>query len=180
MPDRRSKRRGPREGVARVISDLGMNCERVAHSRNFTSARRHDDHVRERWHQTVAPEDRVYVLGDFARGDGVRAVLNRARNLPGRITLLQGDLDPDGVGPSILNLTYGRRGLIVLCHFPLEDWERRARRSFHLHGHVPSCEVRSGPRRANVNAEALNYAPAPLSDVLDACDPWVALRKREE
>lgn len=161
------------EGRILLIGDLHLRCQHTAALRGFSNTKEHDRRLRELWQGVVSPRDSVIVLGNFAVVDRAGTARRMAAQLPGRVSFLQGDRDPPGLGASLMELEFSARGLVVLCHYPLEAWRRRRWRSFHIHSHLQTHKVRSGPRRANVYADALGLRPMEIGEILGACDPFL-------
>lgn len=81
--------------VVRFTSDLHLGHRLVAGLRGFESVADHDQALLDRWDETVAADDVVWVLGDLTvgRGDLGRA-LAALHDLPGRKRLILGNHDP--------------------------------------------------------------------------------------
>jgi calcineurin-like phosphoesterase family protein len=164
--------------------------------RPFSSIEEHDEALIERWNAVVTPRDMVIHLGDFAWRDGVETL----RRLNGIIQIVPGNHDyPDdlkdynlltgcGISQPIRELEY-RKKKIVLCHFPIDDWNKRWHGSIHLHAHThvkqfhnpnlpyeeqSGLNLKSGyPKkqtcnRFNVGADAINFTPISLDAILAA------------
>lgn len=114
-------------------------------SRPCSSIEEHDQKLIENWQRLVAPNDRVYHLGDFFFCNAVRARSILAQ-LPGKIHLIYGNHD------KVISSNYDIRTKfesisdykeiyldkikICLFHFPIWEWHRIQHGSFHLYGHV--------------------------------------------
>lgn len=97
----------------------------------------------DRWNNTVGKYDTVEMLGDFSFGKA-EATLNILQRLNGVKHLIKGNHDH-----WITNVTqshfasindykeYKYDGqFIVLCHYPIAEWNKCHRGSYHLHGHT--------------------------------------------
>lgn len=150
------------------------------------------------WNRSVGPEDTVYMLGDFAWGDYTQY----AGLLSGkRVIALRGNHDHWMVGHDVFGQTMWFMSdgpyheiivgsqKIVMCHFPIEDWNGRYKGSIHLHCHthqhelerplMPMTEKDGFPElgnrmpkgmrcnRFNVTVEACHYMPISLSEILE-------------
>ncbi|GAF97624.1 unnamed protein product, partial [marine sediment metagenome] len=115
--------------------------------RPFDSVGQMNECLVERWNETVAPGDTVYLLGDVAyKADDADSLLDR---MHGNIRLVRGDHDknPHTTKGRAINLArfeqmipFGTEiemagQLVVLCHFPMDSWEGKYEGSFMLHGH---------------------------------------------
>src|SRR5210317_289025 len=105
----------------------------------------HDEFLIKTWQEQVAPQDRVYHLGDmfFCRSQRALSILKR---LPGQIHLIYGNHDKviksnhdlRKMFTSISDYKEINLDNIKICmfHFPIYEWYQIHRGSFHLYGHV--------------------------------------------
>jgi len=112
-------------------------CERP-----FESVEAMDAALTARWNETVGHDDTVYHLGDFCFRNA-RGLDDYRRNLNGRIRLIQGNHDTLTADDRSLFETIsdiedikleGQR--LVLCHYPMREWNKCWRGAWHLFGHV--------------------------------------------
>lgn len=188
------------------------NILRLA-DRPFKTIEEHDEVLLERWNSKVGKNDVVYHLGDVTWKNPAKLL----QQLKGRIVLIVGNHDDqDGGLHYALNalphvhyledMMLGPTGM-VLCHYPMEDWNWRFRGSIHLHAHTHqkqfkrpllphiafTPETERGERglawesvpadavpcekwiadnygivcnRFNVGADATNFAPVELDELL--------------
>lgn len=110
----------------------------------------HDEYIIGQWNDTIAPRDRVYILGDLCLKsvEGARRLLER---LGGRKYLVTGNHDSclRRLGDyfvrveQIMTLNVRRFNYtflekdreFVMCHYPLADWPGRENGAINLHGH---------------------------------------------
>lgn len=114
-------------------------------SRPVASIEEHDERLIANWQAQVAPQDRVYHLGDmfFCNVTRARTIMEQ---LPGRIHLIYGNHDRviqsnsdlRGKFEAIHDYKEIRLDDIKVClfHFPIHEWHQVHRGSFHLYGHV--------------------------------------------
>lgn len=119
-------------------------------NRKFSSVEEHDEHLIKVWNERVKSEDIVFSLGDFAFSSVEKSygILDR---LNGRKVLVSGNHDVRHLkhqefknrwsaifhGYHEVEVKYnGHSVLVVLCHYPLESFNKMRYGSFHLHGHV--------------------------------------------
>lgn len=132
-------------------SDLHIGHANMAIMRGYSLIDIMDEEIISSWNNTVSKNDTVFVLGDmFYKNKNYENVLDI---LNGNIVLVRGNHDPKQfkerknliVTNPYLELTdkninyYGHNELpekIVLCHYPIEDWNWAFHGSWHLHGHV--------------------------------------------
>ncbi len=135
----------------------------------------------------VAPDDDLYVLGDFsfkATREGVVAI--RRRIACRCVHLVPGNHDRDWtvpefagtfvVEPPIKVIKDGTQK-IVLSHYTLADWQAMGHGSWHLHGHIHSprglyneLNLRQGILRYDVGVDANAYAPVSLDELREWFD----------
>jgi len=129
----------------------------------------------------VAPGDDLYVLGDFSfKLDAEQARAIRERIRCKNVHLVPGNHDKDWtqdevagtfiVEPPIVKLK--SQGLkLMLCHYPMVDWEGLGHGSIHLHGHIHAPAAYNEWNRANrvlrfdVGVDANGYLPVSLGQI---------------
>ena len=124
----------------------------------------------EGWNAVVAPEDRVYVLGDFSLHGRADAVAMWLGMLKGEKHLVRGNHDDKrtyrnpvlvGWASVSLSLDLSVDGVNVrLNHHPLVDW--RGPRLL-LHGHSHSKSPKTGDFSFDVGVDANGYRPQLVS-----------------
>jgi len=138
------------------------NIIRLA-DRPFNSVEEMDEALIRTWNKTVKPFDTVYHLGDFAfRGAPAEEYLKR---LNGNVVTLQGNHDSKGWGKDIIDLKINKTK-VVLCHYPIEEWDGWWRGSVHFHCHTHKREFKSANNRGNVGVDAIGLAPIRLEDAV--------------
>lgn len=137
-------------------------------NRPFATVGEMDWEMIERWNKVVDRNDRVYHLGDFGYVNRTLAEHLLAQ-LNGQKILIHGNHDDSrvfhasGWFNTLLyhELEYAGRKL-VLCHYPIEDWNGRWKGSIHLHCHTHAPQLRnpSIPNPANSALDLGNRLPA--------------------
>jgi calcineurin-like phosphoesterase family protein len=141
--------------------------------RPWDDVRKMDADMVDTWQSLILPEDTVFHLGDFCWGGPAR-MEELLSVLPGHKHLIVGNHDP----------TYNRCSrvdgwesvhkyletvlddiLVVLSHYPLEEWNRDLEGSFHLHGHCHGTRPSYGTRRLDVGVDPWDYEPIPWEQV---------------
>jgi calcineurin-like phosphoesterase family protein len=133
-----------------------------------------DLHLMANWWKIVGERDEVYHLGDFSfhKPHLTLAILDR---LPGRIHLIRGN--HDRLTPEIekrfvwvkdyYELKWMKQK-VVLCHYPLETWNKAHYGSWHLHGHCHnSLRQTRDICRMDVGVDAVGYRPIQFEEVAD-------------
>ena len=159
-------------GHARIID----YCKRP-----FSSVHHMNDVMIQNWNACVQPDDDVFHLGDYLWSMPLEALQRLRARLNGRIHLIPGNHDygerllehgiVDSLLPAIHELEVSRaqareRMLLVLCHFPLEEWNRFHRGSVHLHGHCHGRLPSRGLRRFDVGVDAHHFRPVSLAEII--------------
>lgn len=141
--------------------------------RPFSSIEEMDAYMIERWNKTVAPDDTVYHLGDFALSSR-QHIIELIEQLNGRIVLILGNHDFRNGGPNFyaehVDSVYkqlvlyhddmwsygGNSSYLLLTHRPLA-------RYIHLQGKTPLDQFRVPVmNQLNVAVECWDYRPIPL------------------
>jgi len=141
------------------ISDLHLfhqNILQFKETRPFHDVDHMHQHIINTWNAKVPKTATVYHLGDisFLKGSDQTPLYNILNNLNGKITFLKGNHDHDkkikAYNEAIENgnlrddLVFEytpykeikvNKEMIVLCHYPIVDWNRQRYGSIHLHGH---------------------------------------------
>lgn len=99
------------------------------------------------WNKRIQPKDTVYHIGDFGGKDADKD-LKVARRLKGRLFYVPGNHDRKIVKlrgfqercSMLYPYSYAEISIdkqkIVLCHFPIWEWNQIHREAWHIHGHV--------------------------------------------
>lgn len=194
---------GRRRGGERVIwltSDLHLNHERMigyAH-RPFADVDEMGVTLVRNINERLGVDDTLWILGDVCMGQDKPA---RCASFLSRLTcqdvrLVRGNHDPKDVDAllaagfvevfDLTEISLGGRQKATLCHYPMLSWNRRARGSLMLHGHIHSEGVaynegnrQEGTLRYDVGVDANGYAPVSVDDIkrffsgVAPCDPFM-------
>lgn len=143
---------------------------RIDH-RPFANMTAHDAALVANWNSTVAPEDEVWHLGDFAaKKPGYAAQL--LSQLNGKKHLIIGNNDPVETTSApgwastqhYAELTIDGH-LLVLCHYPFRTWNQMSKKSINLHGHSHG-RLKPMPRQFDVGVDASGLRPRTLAEIL--------------
>lgn len=134
------------------------------------------------WNLVVKPEDHVWFLGDFSFGN-VPDTEGILEQLAGIKHLITGNHDRKGRCQKLdwskyfvdqhdyYRLKIGKgQPKVVLCHFPLESWERGY---YHFHGHWHTTMGNTSGckwHRHDVGVDNNQYTPILLSDAYKQAD----------
>lgn len=124
------------------------------------------------WNRVVTNADDVYVLGDFTY-KSAHPPAYYADKLNGRKYLIWGNHDRTTFDVFEEEYHYHEllvgEQLFVLFHYPILSWNKRAKGSIHLYGHVhqavlPELENR---RAYNVGVDTNNFAPISAEAIIE-------------
>ncbi|MCL2415237.1 MAG: metallophosphoesterase family protein [Defluviitaleaceae bacterium] len=157
--------------------DIIKHCNRP-----FNNADEMNRILRKNWNERVKDNDDVYIVGDFCfRTDGVGEAIAIAKSLRGRKYLIIGNHDEKmlkdaryrecfveicDIGKITLD---GER--IVMCHYPIAEWDGFFRGSWHIYGHIHNARnqafatMRAHERALNAGADITNFAPVTFSEL---------------
>lgn len=147
-----------------VTADQHWGHERIIGlcNRPFGSLVEMHDVMASCWCDTVAENDTVYVIGDWAwnRDEGRQW----EHDLPGRKVFLAGSHDWNRRQlPLALRITKDKR-TFYLCHWPWASWQRRTI-MVHGHWHREDYEL-SRPERFNACVDLCGFRPVALEQVV--------------
>ena len=129
------------------IADTHFGHENVLKfdNRPFENVNEMDKVMIEQWNAVVGKNDDVYIIGDFCYR-AKKGALWYLKQLNGRKHLIQGNHDEYLLSDeavmkefvSVDKMRYVKDGSysIVLCHFPIAEWNRYYRNSWHIYGHI--------------------------------------------
>lgn len=151
---------------------------------------RHDDALLGAINARVAPDDALWVLGDFCMGGFAEARRYRDRIRCANVYLVWGNHDRGEIAPVFSDTI--EQGMIRadgqeiwLNHYPMRSWNKAFHGSWHLYGHVhgrlrnednakPTTLVR------DVGVDACNYRPVSLAELRAYMAPRVAAFERQK
>lgn len=149
--------------------------------RPFETIEEHDQFLIERWNARVKPDDQVYIVGDFCMR-AKRSPLDYLKQLKGRKYLIKGNHDSALLkDPEIMEqfelaekmyFIKDRDYRIVLCHFPLAEWNQYYRGSWHIYGHIHNKRnqafqyMRGQERALNAGVMINNYEPVTMEELI--------------
>jgi calcineurin-like phosphoesterase family protein len=145
-----------------------LNVLTFGRNETFSSIEEMDEGLITRWNEVISAEDEVWFLGDFVFG---KAKLYLPR-LKGQLHLIVGNHDHKDTRKDSRWLSVNHYwelkdedfGLIVLCHYPFESWNKHAYGSLHYHGHSHG-NMPSRGRRIDVGVDCFNYYPVSLTQL---------------
>lgn len=145
-------------------------------NRPFKSALEMNEMMIRNWNSVVNPEDTVFHLGDFAFMQE-NEIINIINRLNGQKNLVFGNHDQTIKKSSKIKSMFGfckdyyevKQGnvTVVLFHYPIGEWNKGHRGSYHLHGHCHGNYTypREG-RIMDVGVNCISYTPISLEKVI--------------
>lgn len=165
------------------ISDLHFghaNCIQFD-NRPFADVDEMDYAMIELWNNRVSDGDDVYIVGDFCFKSG-KTPDWYLRQLKGHKHLIIGNHDKNTLEcenatkylESIDKMCFVPDGKnhIVLCHFPIADWNKARHGSWHIYGHIHGSRadeyqfMKTRERALNEAACINNYTPASFDELV--------------
>lgn len=157
------------------------NIRRLS-NRPFNSVEEMDKTIIDNWNNKVADNDDVYILGDFSYKS--EDPLNYLKKLNGRKHLIIGNHDTKVLkNPACkkyfveitdLKMLEDSGTPIVLCHYPLVEWNGYYRNVLHFYGHVHNTYHNETTRYArdmknayNVGIDVIGFAPCTLKEIIN-------------
>ena len=153
--------------------------------RPFKNVIEMQDTLVDNWNERVSDNDDVYMLGDFCFG--VKTFIEYIGRLNGTKHFIRGNHDADAIkkviqmkrskGSIFDNVFFhgdiheikdsGRN--IVLCHYPLREWNGAYKGAIHLHGHCHQNIGRSFRDGAyDVGVDGWDFKPVTIKDILNS------------
>ncbi len=152
-------------------------------NRPFTNIEEQDKTIIKNWNSKVTENDTVYILGDFCYKSG-RHPADYLKQLNGKKVLILGNHD-GAITKDIRNLSryfeeitpykeiYEDKTKIVLCHYPIIEWNGFFHEALHFYGHIhnnienQAYKLMKNVENAyNVGADILDFTPQTKDDVI--------------
>lgn len=145
-------------------------------NRPFESVQEMDAEIIRRWNEVVGPTDHVYHLGDFSfRKEG--RIYEILMQLNGKIHFIWGNHDQtiqrseslQGMFEWCRNYYELRHNgdKFILFHYPIFEWNKMHRGSYHLFGHVHGSTPGRGGRSMDVGVDCHDFYPIHIDEVVD-------------
>jgi len=159
-------------GIIRFISDPHFGHKSMAKRRGFPDEFCHDENFIAQWNAVVHKHDTTWILGDITMEKNNYSILDR---LSGFKRVILGNHDKGNHTKHMLlyvNSIHGmvklrsrEFGNIWLSHCPVHPCELEHRVNLNIHGHVHENTL-DDKRYINVSAEAIDYIPKELSQLI--------------
>lgn len=166
------------------IGDMHLGHDNIIKlcNRPFSSGREMDGFLINSWNSVVNPEDTVYILGDFA----FKSVINPVeilKKLNGHKILIIGNHDKQNLKnpefrrcfidiKDMLSI-YINNEKIVMCHYPIVEWEGYFRGAWHIYGHVHNnvrnkswLFLKDESHALNAGADIIGFKPVTFEELI--------------
>jgi calcineurin-like phosphoesterase family protein len=147
------------------------------------TVKRHDDALLEAINARVAPDDTLWIAGDFCWGGFAEARHYRDRIRCENVFLVWGNHDRGEIAPVFTDTM--EQGMIRvegqeiwLNHYPMRSWNKAFHGSWHIYGHVHGRLVREDERNLgalvrDVGVDACDYKPISFAELREYMAPRV-------
>jgi calcineurin-like phosphoesterase family protein len=142
-------------------------------NRPFASTKEMDEALIARWNAVVSPRDTIYHLGDFCH-HGMWQAGDYLDRLNGEIHLVAGNHDVELLAKyawrfasvSMIAEIAIEGQVIVLCHYPMREWNGCYRGTWHLFGHVHGRMEQAGLGHSmDVGVDNNAYRPVSFEEI---------------
>jgi len=134
-----------------------------------------DELMISRWNETVGADDTVYHLGDLGFHSDPEFLLPVLNRLNGRIHMVLGnhDFNPDlqpyaqeriSTFQEYLKITVEGQP-IVMCHYPLSEWDGSFRGTWHLYGHAHNQLPTSPWKTQDIGVDGHDFRPWSMDEL---------------
>lgn len=147
-------------------------------NRKYRTVEEMNTDIINKWNAKVQPDDDVYILGDmFFRYTNIQQVKDILKSLNGKKHLIKGNHDKflnqirwqDYFESFDLYKEIDDQGrMVVLFHYPIEEWNGYYRNSYMLYGHVHEnmYDIKHHPRKFNVGVDVNDFEPKTLNELI--------------
>lgn len=149
--------------------------------RPFSTVEDMDRELIENWNRRVRPQDTVYILGDFCHRNSQPAS-SYLKQLKGKKHLIIGNHDSRLIGDqdamkyiksvNSLQVVHDVAGTVVLCHYPLAEWNGFHKGWYHAFGHIHNRKDETfllmsfRERALNAGVDVNHFQPATLAEMI--------------
>lgn len=141
--------------------------------RPFASAEAMDEALLANLQACVAPDDELWIIGDFAFGRAAKRagyLAGMFASVPGRKHLVNGNHDGEAARAlpwaSVQDVARVRDGehVFLLCHYPMITWDGARRGALQLFGHVHQ-NWRGTRNSVNVGVDVWDFRPIAADEI---------------
>lgn len=145
--------------------------------RPFNSTQEMDKTIIDNWNNRVTDNDDVYIIGDVCFGNNPE---NYIKQLKGKKHLIIGNHDKEVlkrcrsyfVSVDYYKKIYDNNKAIILCHYPMAEWDGMFRESYHIYGHIHNAlndtyyMMKNRDLAFNAGCMINNYMPVTLNELI--------------
>ena len=166
------------------IADTHFSHEGIIEfcNRPFQTVHEMNETMIANWNARISHGDNVYIVGDFCWHGGPENAIDITKRLRGRKHLVKGNHDWKyledkdyreqfvRVEDIIEIVDNGRR--IVLCHYPMLEYNGERRGGWHIHGHIHNRKedtfhhLRNKERVLNAGVDVVGYMPVTFEELV--------------
>lgn len=140
-------------------------------NRPYTNTDEMNEALINNWNYRVKPNDKIYHLGDFAFGKGLKHPEKFFNRLNGKKYLIKGNHDHektlalpwDSIN-ELLEISVGKQR-IVLCHYAMRVWHHSYRDTWQLYGHSHVTLPETDSMSCDVGVDGWNYSPVSFETI---------------
>lgn len=138
--------------------------------------------MKELWNGRVDKKDDVWIIGDFCFWNAQEDPVRYLRALKGKKHLIIGNHDGRLVkndkamsyfeSVDYIKKIHDNGKTIIMCHYPLAEWDGFFRGSIHIYGHIHSSKndafefMKKYDNALNAGCMINNYTPASLNELI--------------
>lgn len=171
------------------IGDTHFGHENIIrlNNRPFANIEEMDNTLIENWNSIINDLDEVYILGDVWF-KGKRNSVEYVKKLNGVKHLIKGNHDVKPLkNQSFVNLFESVNDILdivvdnqrlILCHYPMLEWNGYYRESLHIHGHIHNNRkgvfeyLKTEPRALNAGVDLTGFRPVTLKELKVINEKW--------
>ena len=162
-------------------ADLHFGHKRIIEldHRPFSSVEEMDQTIIENWNKKIRKNDDVYIIGDVCFKDAEKYL----KQLNGRKHLIIGNHDKNIIKNKeackhFVSMDYYKKihengKTIILCHYPIAEWDGFFRDSYHIYGHIHNSKnasyqfMKQYENALNAGCMINNYEPVTLEELIE-------------
>lgn len=167
-------------------SDLHFSHNKILEftDRSFSSLKEMEDIFFGEMYSKIRKGDDIYLLGDIVLYKDMIRILDWLQDIPGNFHLIKGNHDhKETVKHPVWKSVEHYKELkhpdlthkIVLCHFPIESWNKQRYGAYHFHGHTHnnmSNEIKHIKNRWDVGYDATGRVLSTLQEIIKPKDTY--------
>lgn len=134
-------------------SDMHFNHENILRlcKRPFDNVMDMNNYIISAWNSVVTNNDMVYIVGDVAYRTDIESTVKILKGLKGKKVLIVGNHDKKNLKSADFRQCFmdikdiltiyddSVQEKVVLCHYPMVEWDGYFRGTYHVYGHIHSA-----------------------------------------